>query len=68
MQNNSRSFVPTIIGLEERLLANPKDVYFGSVLSVHINFKSVPCNISTVSPTYEKVKPMFGRSPIHKDT
>ena len=59
MQNNSRSFFLSFNDLEERLLANPKDVFYGSVLSVKLTFKTVPCNITTVSPSYLRVKPMW---------
>ena len=60
MQNNSRSFFLSFNDLEERLLANPKDVFYGSVLSVKLTFKTVPCNITTVSPSYLRVKPING--------
>ena len=55
MKNNSRSLTLNIINMEEQLLANPKDVYYGSVLHVNMKFRSVPCNITTVSPSYDKV-------------
>ena len=54
MQNNSRSLTSSIGGMEEQLLANPKDVYYGSSLHVNMKFRSVPCDITTVSPSYDK--------------
>ena len=56
MQNNSKSFISHTSGLEDRLLDNPKDVFYGMVFLVNMEFKSVPCNIATVSPSYDKVK------------